>query len=309
MDGAAQEFDVDAPVAKAPPRRSGHPARSATGFVLLALALIAAGVAIVPDQRPTERRIVPDLDSAPVILWQTALDTSHASYGQVWIGAEVIVAASTNSVHGLDLATDEPVWEVRAPQLRCAHQDHDIACVSQQGRRAELIEMTMADGEVSRTVQTGMVAAHPHGGGLITAFEESGTLTVMRWGGSEDHLWSYEIAGAEVDLETFTLAVADDLALIRALSADGKSEFSLALSMAEGTHQEQVQIAMTYAGEWLVDRGGDRSLWDRAGRATPVEGTAIPVDDALGSSGAVSAEPGELQARDGAEIWTFNTGD
>lgn len=312
MDRGAQEFDVEAPVPKDPPRRSEHPARSATGFIVLALALIAAGIAIVPDQTPTERGIVANLESPPALVWETPLNSSHASSGQVWIGAEVIVAAGTNSVHGLDLATGEPVWEVRAPQMRCARQGEDITCASRQGTRAELIEMTMNEGEIARTAQTGLVAAHPHDGGVITVFEESGTLTVMRWGGSEEHLWSYDVAGAQVDLEAFTLTVVDDLVLAQAPPVEPGPMFFRALSLRDGTHQEQVRAMMTYAGEWLVDRDGDMSWWDQAGRATPVEGMVLPVDDALGSGHVLSAEPGELRARDdadGGDAWTFTTGD
>lgn len=314
MADDGEEFDVEAPKPDAAPPsgRSPEPARSAVGFFLLGLVLVAVGIVVAPPPTMTDRGIVPHLDTPPELLWEVPLQSSHATAGHVWIGSDEAVAAGSNSMHGLDLTTGEMLWEVRAPQMQCGREDEEIACVSRQGARSELIEMTMDDGEVDRTVHTGMVAALPYDGGLITLFEESGTVTVMRWGDSGEHRWSHEETGAEADFSGLRMAVLADLVLIQAPSSTDGPMFHLALGVSDGASHEQVQALVSNDHEWLVDREGTITMYDQSGRPSPMSegGSTLRVDDDPGSNLAFTGETGDFKAitaTDSEEIWTFTT--
>ena len=93
MPGAFEEFDVEAPpadCARRPPRPL-RPARSAVGYFLVGLILVAAGVLVAPNPATNQYGIADHLDTPPQLLWEVPLQSSHPSAGRVWIGSDEVV--------------------------------------------------------------------------------------------------------------------------------------------------------------------------------------------------------------------------
>ncbi|MGC0249948.1 PQQ-binding-like beta-propeller repeat protein [Pseudactinotalea sp. Z1748] len=310
-----EEFDVEAPppAATSPPQPA-RPARSAVGFFLLGLVLVAIGVVLAPTAEPDERGLVASLESEPQLQWHLPIQAGGSSDGHVWLGENRVVAASPTLVRSVDLRGGDVVWEVRAPQMQCGREEDDIACVSRQGARSELIEMTMASGETGRTVQPGLEAALPHDRGHITLYSDTEAISVMRSGDSGEHRWTHRVPGApEADLGAVSMAVLDDLVLIQAPRVADGAGLDLALDLADGTpHEETEAVSVSHDGEWLVRRENEVTLYDRSGRPTTVsaESGLLRVDDDPGSDLVFSDSTGDLRALSaatGEQTWSFST--
>lgn len=308
-----EDFDVEAPPPSAtPPPQPARPARSAVGFFMLGLVLVAIGIMVAPSIEPAERGIVANLDSEPQLQWHLPIQAGGSSDGQVWLDEDRVVAASPTLVRAVDLHAGDVAWEVRAPQMQCGREEADIACVSRQGARSELIEMTAASGETGRTVQPGLEAALPHDGGLITVYSEAEAISVMRSGSSGEHRWTHRAPGApEADLGVVSMAVLDDLVLIQAPPLADGAGLRLVLDLADGT-EEEADAVVSHDGEWLVNRENEITLYDRAGRPTTVseESGFLRIDDDPGSNLVFSDSTGDfraLSATTGEQAWSFST--
>lgn len=319
MRDEAEEFDVEAAPPARPPRLDPAPrsVRSAIGWFLAGLALVGAGVLITPSVGMTDRNIAPDLSQPPQLRWQIPLESTRASDGDVWIDSGHVVAASSNAVRGVELDTAEVAWEVRGPQLTCARDAADIACVSRQGARSELIELTAGEGETSRTVHPDLVAALPAEGGTFAMFDAGETISVMRWGSSGEHVWTHRTHADEFGRTTrpgrseISMGVADGALLITVSTPAVARPSQIALDIVDGRPRTDIRDFVEHDGEWLVAKDHGAWVYDRSGQSSPLAMTGWPlrVDDNPSADTVFDIKESGMRAlshRDSEHLWDFS---
>lgn len=325
MEGRFEDFDVGAGDFASTATEPGDADTDPVGahafadlgpapWVAIGLVLVLIGVLVSPVPAMRDRAIVPTLGDAPRQVWSVALHSVRASEGDLWIAEEKIVAAAQNSIRGADILTGAIAWETRGISLRCALQAPDIACVSDQGQRAELVQLTTDAGQVSRNSMPFLVSAVPHDGGLITLWEEIGAVTVTRWGPAGEHVWDRELStgSAEVDWPGVRAAVVGDSVLISAADSEGAELGLPALDVEDGTAHEDLLVRSSDGDEWLVDDGGELALYGASGQRWPVGNASMPVDDNPGADVVFDLTSAAVQARSLTAddvIWDFSPAD
>lgn len=321
MHGRFEDFDVGAGDFASTPNEPGSEAAGAQAlarlgpvpWLALGLVLVLAGVLISPGPAMRDRGIVPTVSGAPSEMWSVALHSVRAADGDLWIADERVIAAAQNTIRGADLMTGAIDWESRGTTLRCVLQAPDIACVSGLGQSAELIQLTTEAGQVSRTSMPFLITAVPHADGLITLWEDVGSVTVTRWGPAGEHVWARELTtySGPIDWQEVSVAVVRDAVLISANRPAHPGLGLAALDVEDGSPREEIVVLDQNDGEWLVEDGGEVVVYGASGGRWPVGNAQLTmaVDDEPGADVVFDLTEAALQARSrtaGNVIWEYS---
>lgn len=315
----AEEFDVEAPGSASNPAarvRTFNARLVPLVWGALGVLLIVLGVVIAPTPAALARGVVPSLSQQPTLQWREQVSTVRNADGAVWIDGDVVLANGAAVIRALDIETGERLWEVYGEgRVVCNRGGEVFTCVSGQGERARLLELTAQAGEIGRITHPYLINAVPYRGGVITLYDSGATATLTRVSQGDEHQWSASIElPADLTAESISrMSVIDGLLLMDVPASARPAEGLPVVDIGSGQVREDLVVTDRRNNEWLLRDDVAGTVYTTTERRWQVGelDLAMGVDDEPATGLTFGRRDHQVVAQDGRSgevVWDFDDG-